>query len=106
VGPDPDNVRRALDAVRDFGFPSADLVPEYLIEHRKMLQMGHVPVQVHIMTNISGVSWEEAWQSRESSSYGHSPVFFIGRGALIANNLSTGRTKDRADVEALERKRR
>ena len=105
VGPDPGNVRRLLTAVTDFGFPAADLTPEYLLERRKILQLGVVPVQVHIMTTISGITWDEAWESRELAAYGGVPVYFIGRAALIANKLSTGRTKDRADVEALQRKR-
>jgi hypothetical protein len=104
VGPDPENVGRMLDAVREFGYPAADLAPEYLIDQRKILQMGHVPVQVHIMTTISGVSWDEAWQSREPGVYAGASVFFIGRASLVTNKLATGRTKDRADVEALQRK--
>ena len=98
-------MRRLLTAVIDFGFPAADLSPEYLIEQRKILQLGVVPVQVYIMTTISGVTWDEAWESREAAAYGGVPLYFIGRTALIANKLSTGRTKDRADVEALQRTR-
>ena len=106
VGPSIENVTRMLNAIREFGFPSADLAPEYLIEQQKIVQMGHVPVQVHIMTRISGVSWDEAWNSREAGAYAGVPVFFIGRTPLVMNKLSTGRTKDRADVEALARKPR
>jgi hypothetical protein len=102
VGPDLENVTRMLDAVRQFGFSSGDLAPEYLLVQRKIIQLGRVPVQVHIMTTISGVTWAEAWQSREPGAYAGVPVQFIGRATLIANKRSTGRTKDLADVEALE----
>ncbi len=105
VGPDPHNVSRALDAVKEFGFPTADLSPEYLIDQGKILQMGRVPLQVRVMTSISGVTWAEVWASRESGMYGGAPVFFIGRTTLIANKLASGRIKHRADVEALQRRK-
>jgi hypothetical protein len=50
------------------------------------------------MTNISGMDWETAWFSKEEGTYGGVPVFFLGRGALIANELAAGRAKDAADV--------
>jgi len=56
------------------------------------------------MTVITGVTWEEAWASRLPGFSGKVPVFFIGKRALITNKRSTGRTKDLADAEALERR--
>ena len=56
---------------------------------------------VHLMTSITGVSWEEAWASRKEGLYGSVPVYFIGLETLIANKKAVGRMKDLADVEAL-----
>jgi len=55
------------------------------------------------MTNISMCNWDQAWASRDQGVYGGVPVFFIGREVLLANKRATGRIKDLADVEALER---
>jgi hypothetical protein len=60
VRPTTEQVTRLLKALRQFGFPVAELLPDYLLERQKVLQLGRVPVQVHIMTSITGVSWEEA----------------------------------------------
>jgi hypothetical protein len=106
VRPDAEQVRTVLEAVSTFGFPAQNLQAAYILENHKILQMGHVPVQVHLMTDISGVSWDRAWQSREKGTYGDVPVFFIGREALIENKRASGRTKDLADVEALGRPHR
>jgi hypothetical protein len=92
-----------LDALTDFGFPAQGIAADYLLEQRKILQLSREPVQVQLMTSITGVAWEEAWASRQAGSYANVPVFFIGRQALIANKRAAGRTKDMADVEALER---
>jgi hypothetical protein len=103
VRPDAQQIERMLEAVRQFGFPAQDLTADYLLEQQKILQLGKEPVQVHLMTAITGVAWDEAWVSRRQGLYGNVPVLFIGRQALIANKRATGRTKDLADVEALER---
>lgn len=74
-----------------------------MLQYQRILQLGRVPVQVRLMTNLTGVTWDEAWSSRHPGSYGGIPVLFIGRNALIDNKRATGRTKDIADAEALER---
>ena len=56
------------------------------------------------MTSITGVSWEDAWGSREAGSYGGVPVLFIGLTALMDNKKAAGRPKDFADLAALRRK--
>jgi hypothetical protein len=101
VHPSAGQVGSALDALKEFGFPTQDLSPEYLLTQEKILQLGRVPVQVHVMTNISGLSWEAAWESRQPGKYGDVAVFFIGREALMANKRASGRAKDLADIEAL-----
>ena len=104
VRPDVQQVGRMLQAVTRFGFPAQDLAADYLLDQHKILQLGREPVQIHLMSVITGVSWDEAWASRRQGFYGSVPVFFIGRQALIANKRATGRTKDLADAEALERR--
>ena len=101
VRPAKGPILRVLEALQQFGFPTAQVTAEHLLERQKILQLGREPVQVHIMTSITGVSWEEAWGSRKSGFYGDVPVNFIGVEALIANKKAVGRMKDLADVEAL-----
>jgi hypothetical protein len=60
VHPDREHLQRMLDAVMEFGFPPEGVASDYLLEQRKILQLGRQPVQVHLMTDITGVSWEEA----------------------------------------------
>lgn len=101
IRPTAANVERLLAALKDSGFHDVRLDPDDLLRQRKILQLGRQPVQVHIMAFISGVPWETAWDSRESGTYGGTPVFFLGREAFLANKRAVGRTKDLADIEAL-----
>jgi len=104
VRPDEEHVQRLLRAVRAFGFPIDNVTAGYVLTHGKILQLGRVPVQIHIMTSITGVSWDSAWASRVDGVYGKVPVFFIGLAALMTNKTAAGRSKDLADVKALQRK--
>jgi hypothetical protein len=106
VRPDVEHVARMLTGLSKFGFPIGGVTSEYLLAHQKILQLGRIPVQVHLMTAVSGLTWEEAWSSRQAGSYGETPVFFIGRDALLTNKRASGRLKDLADVEALTRMER
>lgn len=102
VRPTVENGRRLLDALSDFGFPDTGLTPEEVVAPRRVLQMGGEPVQIHVMSDISGLSWDEAWASRETGLCGSRDLPFIGRREFIRNKKAAGRLKDLADVEALE----
>jgi hypothetical protein len=55
-----EQVVRLLSAIEGFGFPTTGVTADYLLSHSKILQLGGVPVQIHIMTSITGVAWTEA----------------------------------------------
>jgi hypothetical protein len=67
-----------------------------------MLQLGVPPVQIHLMSAISGVEWNEAWSDRVEGSLGSHRVHFIGRETFLRNKRAAGRPKDIADIDALE----
>jgi hypothetical protein len=101
VCPTPENASRLLEAVRAFGFPVTELRPDDVLEPTRILQMGVEPVQIHVMSSISGVSWEDAWADRVVSRCGTHEAAFIGREMFLQNKRSAGRPKDLADIDAL-----
>lgn len=48
------------------------------------------------------VTFDEAWSSRVSTSYGDQTIAVIGRAHLITNKRATGRAQDTIDAELLE----
>ena len=102
VRPTPDNATRLLAALDAFGFPVPDLSAEAVVDRRRMLQMGVPPVQIHVMSAISGVDWDEAWSDRVEGALGRHRVAFLGRETFLRNKRAAGRPKDVADIDALE----
>jgi hypothetical protein len=101
IAPSIENAERLIAALVSFGFPAEHLTPAQLIEPARMLQMGTEPVQIHVMAEISGVTWAEAWAGREMARCGTRDLPFLGRREFIRNKHASGRLKDLADLEAL-----
>jgi hypothetical protein len=102
IRPTLDNAARLRAAIEAFGFPVAELPPETIADRRRMLEMGVPPVQIHVMSSISGVEWDEAWSDRVEGSLGGHTVYFLGRDTFLRNKRAAGRPKDLADIDALE----
>ena len=102
VRPTLDNASRLLKALAAFGFDAPELTPEAVADRRRMIQMGVPPVQIHVMSAISGVEWPEIWEHRVDGPFGQRVVSYIGRETLIRNKRAAGRPKDLSDIDALE----
>lgn len=102
VRPTVDNASRLLKALESFGFPIGELTPAAVVDTRRMIEMGVPPVQIHVMSAISGVEWPEVWERRVDGPFGRCVVPYIGRETLIRNKRVAGRPKDLSDVDALE----
>jgi len=102
VRPSLDNAQRLLDALDAFGFPTSTLTPAAVADRRALLEMGLPPLQIHVMSTISGVEWEEAWADRVSAILGSHTVVLLGRTTFIQNKRAAGRPKDLADIDALD----
>jgi hypothetical protein len=97
----PDNARRVLDALREFGAPLFDLSIDDLSQPETVFQIGVVPVRIDLLTSISGVDFEEAWARRIPGTVEGVAFGVIGREDLLRNKRATGRPKDLLDAETL-----
>lgn len=101
IRPTLENATRVLTAIEAFGCPTGTLQPTDLADPRRMLEMGVPPVQLHLMSAISGVTWDEVWTGRVTGPCGRHSVAYVGRETFIRNKQSAGRPKDLADIDAL-----
>ena len=96
-----ENADRILGALREFGFGDIGLTQEDLAQKDQVVQLGVAPNRIDLLTFLSGVSFQEAWASREIGEIGDLRVPFISRALLKQNKLATGRSQDLADLEHL-----
>ncbi len=97
----PENAKRILVVLDEFGFGSVGLTTEDFEHPDKVVQLGFPPVRIDIITSITGVSWEDAFNNCVEGKYGDVTVKYIGLADFIKNKRSMGRKKDQADLEAL-----
>ena len=106
VRPSPENARRVFQALVRFGAPlaSAGVKPEDFQAPGIVYQIGQPPRRIDVLTEISGVSFDEAWTTRQSVRFEGRDVHFIGRDELLRNKKAVGRPKDLADLSRLRGK--
>jgi hypothetical protein len=102
VRPTVENATQLLAAIEAFGFPVQELRPETIVDPRRMVQLGIPPVQIHVMSAISGVEWDDAWSDRIEGPLGGRRVYYLGRQTFLRNKRAAGRPKDLADIDALD----
>jgi hypothetical protein len=95
------NPERVFRALAKFGAPLADITVADFRDPDCVIQVGVEPIRVDILSDISGVTFAEAWKNRQPSSYGDVPVYVIGKDDFVANKRASGRPRDLRDVETL-----
>lgn len=108
VRPSTANAGRVMDALHRFGAPlaSSGVSEADFTRPGAVYQIGLPPRRIDVMTEITGVTFDEAWASRVTAEVDGRAVGFIGREALLKNKEATGRLKDQADAERLRTLRR
>jgi hypothetical protein len=101
-----ENAERVWTALASFGAPLDDLDVriEDLSRPDVVAQFGLPPNRIDILTGVSGLTFDEAWDNRIEESIEGVLVPVLGLADLVRNKRSTGRDKDRADVQGLQGK--
>jgi hypothetical protein len=101
-----ENAARIFDALTRFGAPLAahGVQAQDFARPGTVYQIGLPPRRIDVLTEISGVTFDEAWDSRVSTEVEGRVVHLIGRDAFLKNKAAAGRPKDLADVARLTRR--
>ena len=102
VRPTEDNAERVYRALATFGVPMDQIAKSEFSELGMVFQIGLPPCRIDVLTEISGVTFDEAWGGRISVSIDGVDVPVLGLAELVKNKKATGRPKDLADVAWLE----
>ena len=103
IRPTPENASKVWRALVAFGAPLQQLSEQDLTTPDVVFQIGVVPYRIDLLTSIDGVPFEEAWQRRMRVRVEGQEIPLIGREDFLRNKRATGRLRDLADVEELEK---
>ena len=98
----PENAARVMRALAAFGAPLEDVREADFAREGVTYQMGVPPGRIDILTELTGLTFAEAWPDRVQRPFGDAAIDFIGREAFVRNKRATGRAKDLVDIEGME----
>lgn len=104
ISPARSNADRVWKALVAFGAPvgSLGISRSDLETSDLVVQLGVPPRRIDLLTSLTGLTFDPAWNGRSVHEIEGLHVPFLGRDELIANKKATGRPKDLADLAALE----
>jgi hypothetical protein len=104
IRPDAENARRAWIALARFGAPLASygLTAEELARPGLVFQIGLAPDRIDFLTEIDGVSFDEAWEERVYRELEGIQMPVLSLKHLRINKKATGRPKDLYDAAWIE----
>src|SRR3989338_916364 len=100
----PENSKKLCKSLSEFGSPMNNITENTFTEKGVIFQIGVAPRRIDIITHIDGVSFEEAYKTKESIEIEDIQVPFLSKENLIKNKESTCREKDRLDADYLKKK--
>lgn len=103
VARDDENADKLMTVIEAFGFGHAGIKREDFLQVDHVIQLGREPNRIDILTGISGVTFDEAWNNRDQGKIADIAVFFISRDLLIKNKRAANRDKDQGDIKLLEK---
>lgn len=102
------NARRLFACLEEFwngSIPEVAAVAD-LLEEGVVVQFGRPPHRLVFLNRIDGLTFADAWQSREAVGITGGDktarAFYLGKEALIQNKKAAGRPKDLDDAQNLE----
>jgi len=103
IRPTRENAAKVWKALVAFGAPLQELTERDLATPDLVFQIGVAPYRIDLLTSIDGVSFDEAWRDRASVRVEGQEIPLIGREDFLRNKRATGRLRDLADAEELEK---
>lgn len=97
----PDNARRMVAVLRDFGFDLPELEPDLFLNPNSIVRFGTPPFRIEVMTSIDGVTYEACVRNAASFDIDGVRVPVISLDDLKTNKKAAGRHRDLADLDNL-----
>src|SRR3989442_15858856 len=94
VRPSPENAAKLSIVMNKFGFAGTGFKEADFVEPDQIIQLGRVPNRIDLLTGITGVATDEAFQTRIATHLEELPVFILSKALLIQNKRAVARPQD------------
>ncbi len=103
IEPSKGNVEKIINVLNEFGFGSCGIAESTFLEAGTAVTLGVQPNQIDLLTSVSKESTSKIFINAVKGKLENFEVLYISRADLIKCKKATGRLKDLADIEELER---
>src|SRR5215212_4154652 len=84
-----ENAERLVQVIERFGFGDLNLSVEDFLHEDQVIQLGVAPSRIDLLTFLSGVTFQEAWSTRENGEINGLMVPFISKEMLKRNKTAS-----------------
>ena len=103
IEPSAENSERVYRSMASFGAPLHEIDEATFATPGIVFQIGVAPRRIDIITAISGVEFDDAYQQRQIVEIEDLSISILSLDDLIRNKRATGRDKDRLDADQLDK---
>ncbi len=105
VDPSEQNKAALMDTLRNLGFDNDDLehIDNMNFKEATVFSMGTVPQKIDFLTKVSQVDFISAYSKVVFMTFDDLHLPFVHYNDLVLMKMTTGRTKDQADIEELQK---
>jgi predicted nucleotidyltransferase len=104
IMPSPENAQAVIRSLARFGAPLDDIQKSDFETEGTVFQIGVEPRRIDILTTIDGLGFDDAYSQSIVSDIEGMQIHILSKDDMIVNKKASGRHKDLADVEMLEKK--
>jgi predicted nucleotidyltransferase len=105
IAPDDENKIRLLQSFLNLGFEETDLEPlnEMDFTEPQVFSIGTVPQKIDFLTRVNILQFDEAYQNKMEIDFDGLVLPIVHYQDLVLMKMTSERTKDKADVEELQK---
>lgn len=99
----PQNAQKVMQALKNFGAPLMNISEEDFTSDDIVVQLGVEPSRIDLITRISGLSYEQAWDNKVPVTVSDLDFFVLAKSDLLINKTAADRDKDKGDIAWLKK---
>jgi len=101
IEPAENNAKRALSALKKFGYDVSDITVEDLLSKKLLIRQYSVETDIHPF--VTGLTFDEVWKNKKTGKIGNLSVHFASLDDIIKMKKAAGRDKDKEDLKILNK---